>query len=174
MHRLLQSNQYKRKSALNAHTNSEHKGITYKCNQCDKEFTHSSNRSKHIKSVHQKTKYSCSLCAYQATVPGTLRTHQKSVHEGVKLPCPICGLKLQQRSLKAHIESQHKERKKYQCKSCDKQYKNLKVLKQHTNRLFNIPNLYIVRNGWQLKMSIKTEWPEYLCCASYSASIIIT
>ena len=41
---------------LQTHTNIVHKGIKYKCNQCDKEFTQLANRNTHIKSIHQKTK----------------------------------------------------------------------------------------------------------------------
>ena len=55
------------------------KGMKYKCNQCDKEFTNSGTRYTHIKSIHEKKKYLCTLCDYQATTQGSLTEHKKSV-----------------------------------------------------------------------------------------------
>ena len=54
------------KSHLTININSVHKGIKYKCDQCDKEFTTSAHRYVHIKSVHEHKKYPCTLNDYQA------------------------------------------------------------------------------------------------------------
>ena len=60
--------QFTQKDKLTKHINSIHKGIKYKCKQCDKEYKTASHRSTHVKSLHhEQKKYPCSLCDYQAT-----------------------------------------------------------------------------------------------------------
>ena len=77
------------KSQLTIHINSVHKGIKYKCDQCDKEFTTSAHRCVHIKSVHEHKKYPCTLNDYQAPQQQNLTKHRKSVYEGVLVSMSI-------------------------------------------------------------------------------------
>ena len=77
------------KSHLTININSVHKGIKYKCDQCDKEFTTSAHRYVHIKSVHEHKKYPCTLNDYQAPQQQNLTKHRKSVYEGVHVSMSI-------------------------------------------------------------------------------------
>ena len=66
------------KSHLTININSVHKGIKYKCDQCDKEFTTSAHRCVHIKSVHEHKKYPCTLNDYQAPQQQSLTKHKQA------------------------------------------------------------------------------------------------
>ena len=77
------------KSHLTININRVHKGIKYKCDQCDKEFTTSAHRYVLIKSVHEHKKYPCTLNDYQAPQQQNLTKHRKSVYEGVHVSMSI-------------------------------------------------------------------------------------
>ena len=74
-------NEYTKSSNLNQHKQTEHEGVKNACDQCDKQFTRQGSLAEHIKAKHEGIKYACEQCDYQATKQSNLTRHIKFVHK---------------------------------------------------------------------------------------------
>ena len=54
-------------SDLKTHKRSNHKGVKYKCDQCDYQAATGSHLKTHKRSIHKEVKYKCDQCDYYTT-----------------------------------------------------------------------------------------------------------
>ena len=148
----------KYKPNLKNHKEAKHKGVKYKCGQCDYTGTKYGLKD-HGRAKHGGKLYLCELCDYATSYQNALSSHKKAQHEGVTYQCDLCddkfswrsGLKIHRvtkhnmqlyacdqcdykiskpRNLALHIKSKH-EKVKFECKQCSKQVFHLK---EHVKR----------------------------------------
>lgn len=124
--------QFSNSTFLTIHINNIHKGIKFKCEKCNMEFTQESNKKRHVKVVHDKIKnFSCSLCDHKATSRSELLHHLNYKHLGKKYACHQCDKEFNyERYVSSHIRRVH-DSQKFSCSNCDFQSTTLLRLKQH-------------------------------------------
>ena len=108
----------KHKHNMKVHAESKHKGVKYKCNQC--EYTGTKYGLKdHERAKHGGKLFVCKLCDYATSYKSALNSHKKAQHEGVSFQCDLCDQKFHWRSgLKAHRDTKH-SKQLYACDQCD-------------------------------------------------------
>ena len=93
-----------------------HKGIKYKCPECDNEFAQLESVGLHVKSIHFPEKSKCNKCHKEFK-----NIRSKYVHECQRLLCDQCEKSFPNKhGLREHIKTKH-EGKVYPCNQC--QYK---------------------------------------------------
>ena len=76
---------------------------------CGYKATRKSSIQIHIRSVHRGQKFPCPQCDYKATQKARVQQHIKFVHEGITHQCPHCKFKTaRKRKLLTHVKSKHK------------------------------------------------------------------
>ena len=58
----------------------DHSKKTFKCSECDKNFTQDSNLKRHFQSAHSNTRYNCNKCSKSFTRTYLLNNHLSNVH----------------------------------------------------------------------------------------------
>ena len=104
------------------HEETRHKGVTYKCDQCDFETQHRTSVMRHKKQIHSKTIIKtiimCEMCNYSGKSKQGLKIHQRFVHEDVRFKCDLCDKKV--KSLILHKRNTHKlQTREYMCNQCE-------------------------------------------------------
>ena len=106
----------------------------FKCDLCDKVFSHVRNVSKHKQVVHQGITYDCDECGKQFSHSSSLKEHIQIKHSGAEktyFNCNQCEKKfLRQSHLNTHIRSKHLNMK-YSCDYCEAQFTTSSAMKQH-------------------------------------------
>ena len=93
----------------------------FKCDQCQKSYTHKSHLKCHIKRVHEGLTFNCDQCSKQYKDKISLKRHIENVHDGVTYTCDHCHKVFkQQRHLNAHVRYFHSGIT-YKCDQCDKE-----------------------------------------------------
>ena len=103
-----------------------------KCDQCNKEFNHSTSLYRHIRNIHEGQKnYKCKICNQAFTQSSSLKTHITSVHNDGKChKCELCDQEfLDKNDYKIHIKKFHKDEIK--CDLCNKVFLKNCSLKRH-------------------------------------------
>ena len=70
---------------LRIHKESQHDGVRYGCEQCEREFTRRRNLRDHIGSAHEGRRHSCDHCDIKFTGKSNLISHTKRKHQDVKV-----------------------------------------------------------------------------------------
>lgn len=75
------------------HVRVDHEGHKYKCQTCDKEYSHKRNLKAHEKTHLGIARLSCNYedCYYTCNSSGKMRAHVAVRHEGKKLECKKCN-----------------------------------------------------------------------------------
>ena len=88
----------------------------YKCQLCEKSFTHKCFLKKHVETRHEgkiPEKYPCHICGGKLANKASLNQHIKGVHEGMRIkphPCLICYKRFEKsESLRHHVETVHEK-----------------------------------------------------------------
>ncbi len=106
--------------------------ILYKCDQCEKSYTQSSDLTYHIREVHNAWKrYKCDQCGKSFNRNAWLKAHIRT-HTGEKpYKCDQCDKSFKSNSwLKEHIRA-HTGERPYKCDQCDNSYSTKSNLKVH-------------------------------------------
>ena len=106
--------------------------LLYKCDQCEKSYTQSSDLTYHIREVHNAWKrYKCDQCGKSFNRNAWLKAHIRT-HTGEKpYKCDQCDKSFKSnRCLKEHRRA-HTNERPYKCDQCDKSYSTKSYLKVH-------------------------------------------
>lgn len=113
------------------------KRTTVECDFCGKVFKQSSYLERHRVRHTSDRPHKCHLCDQAFVYEKELTTHVQSHDEANhKFVCPVCGPAKRyflKRSLKAHIERNHKKRvRRFGCDVCEKRFFDATSLKKHS------------------------------------------
>lgn len=105
------------------------------CPICGKNLRNKTILRDHISYVHEgkeKPKYKCSHCDYSSTLKKFLESHISSVHEGLRYQCPTCNEEFKTNlKLNGHFATLHDRSKLFQCLQCERAYLSEKKLTEH-------------------------------------------
>ncbi|RVE45710.1 hypothetical protein evm_009618 [Chilo suppressalis] len=103
----------------------------YKCNTCDKRFTHVSSLYRHQR-IHTGEKlYKCNVCDKRFSRTGDFYTHQR-IHTGEKpYKCNICDKRFTHVSSLSRHQRIHTGKKSYKCNVCNKGFTVSSYLAKH-------------------------------------------
>ncbi|XP_026331716.1 zinc finger protein 626-like, partial [Hyposmocoma kahamanoa] len=118
------------------HSRSKHVNDTEDCRHCeccDFVATTSEELSEHMKAEHSVL---CNECGEKFKGPDTLKSHKRRIHNGVKreFQCDICSRAFKTKSrLESHMANHNSTiaQKLAYCTSCNIQYKNIYVYRNH-------------------------------------------
>ena len=92
-----------------------HKGVKYKCPECDSETNDKSNLLKHMKTIHFQELSKCPTCRKEFK-----NISLRYYHECQRSYCDQCEKSfIHSNGLRRHIEMKHNGNKKYPCPHCD-------------------------------------------------------
>ena len=101
-----------------------HTEKVYKCDKCDRKFTHKSSLNTH-QLVHETVKnLHCPQCSFSTKYKNHLSTHMR-IHRGEVLKCsvdPNCHYSTPKKSLMIAHERAHKQERPFKCDVCDKAF----------------------------------------------------
>lgn len=107
---------------LVAHENT-HK-ISFKCDECSKQFINKSSLKSHLKS-HKNTRkdsmINCPDCGKQLKL-GSMWMHRKIHNDNKRYSCDICGQKFVQKINLINHTKMHKGERPYECPECQKSF----------------------------------------------------
>lgn len=107
----------------------------FRCEECNISFLTKVRLYRHLKESHMKLPFECpeKFCVESFETEETLNVHVKEFHE--RTECPICKSSVQSDYLKDHIKLLHDESQRVICDLCGKVSKNMRIHKEHTDRL---------------------------------------
>ena len=128
-----------RSNTLKHHIDSVHKPQKdMKCPECKKVCKGEKALKNHQK-VHLGLVYKCNICNEQFTFNASLKSHIRARHMEEKFPCQICKYNASRKDiLEFHIASKHVQDKKYNCKLCDFQSKDRRIVYLHKEKELTI------------------------------------
>ena len=114
----------------------------FTCPICQKVFSKRTLLKSHLGSVHVGKNYQCNICSKTFTSSENFRFHKMNVHdhekEKDKFECNQCGKQFYRRILlKLHSQVHSKERIRYGCDICEKTYFHESHLKDHISSIHN-------------------------------------
>ncbi|XP_060807991.1 zinc finger protein 58 isoform X2 [Amyelois transitella] len=113
----------------------------HKCEDCASSFDTLQELQIHKKSKHNEETFPCNLCNRKFFSVLKLKEHTFRIHSGIQikkkrnaLECTICDIKfIERKEYKQHIASHGSGNSiKFPCKSCDKDFDDIKKLQAHT------------------------------------------
>ena len=125
-----------KRSKMIQHEESMHKGVTYKCDQCDYVGNNKPNLRRHKNNVHLNLtlKIKCNFCNFTSR-RDHLNLHVRNVHQGVIESCDLCDRTFKHRTtLLMHKKRDHQSQKFY-CNDCDFAATNYLGLSHHIERI---------------------------------------
>ncbi len=118
---------------LGKHSDKVKQKKPWSCTQCDKAFTGEKTLNLHIATAHEGHKpFKCDKCDASYKTTTQLKDHTNAKHLGLSLECKLCDKKLTSRqSFINHVNTVHKEKRKYKCELCDYSFTQSGNLKRH-------------------------------------------
>ena len=119
---------------MRRHKSSQHDGIKYKCDHCDKMYTDRRALVNHIKSVHEKIIFKCPEleCDFQTHAKVNLYRHRKLCHDQDLYQCEDCEYRTAMKGdFNRHRNQVHLKQIVFQCCSCDFRSFRRDHLKKH-------------------------------------------
>ena len=121
---------------MTRHEDAMHLGMTYDCDQCDKEFNTTENLQRHKKSAHLGLTYECEECGVTLNSKQSLAMHIKGVHRKIKdKKCDMCDKSFSLHATliqhKANVHTKDEDREVFECDKCDKTFYHVGHLKRH-------------------------------------------
>ena len=106
----------------------------YKCSQCGRDFSQSSNCKRHERLHRGDKPYHCKQCDKHFTLSGNLKRHSRTVHARQRNFKCYTGTLKQHEKVHGREEETHQQEqgKLYQCKECDKCFTDSGNLKRHS------------------------------------------
>jgi KRAB domain-containing zinc finger protein len=123
---------YSHRNTLDIHVKS-HLEPQFECKECGKMFQSKGKRKCHFESVHMEKTVKCDECPKMFTTIGRKNSHIKNAHVFTSLKCNQCPKKFKTPTgLRQHISSIHEEIT-YNCKLCSSVFNLPSNLKRHIN-----------------------------------------
>uniref|UniRef100_E1BCC4 Zinc finger protein 160 n=1 Tax=Bos taurus TaxID=9913 RepID=E1BCC4_BOVIN len=108
-----------------------HREKPYRCNDCDKTFTHVSHLTKHQVVHTGERPYKCDTCGKDFSQSSNLATHRR-IHTGEKpYKCNECGKDFNRKSNLETHQRIHTGEKPYKCNVCGKAFRVCSSLRSH-------------------------------------------
>ncbi|SPP80781.1 serendipity locus protein H-1 [Drosophila guanche] len=108
--------------------------ITYKCNECQRDFEMLAGLKKHLKTHRTEgrkdTWKKCPDCG-KCLKLGSMWMHRKIHSDNKKYQCDICGQKFVQKINLTHHARIHSSEKPYECPECQKRFQERSHLQRH-------------------------------------------
>jgi len=111
---------------------------SFKCQNCDKDFTSANNMKRHKFDVHEKWKHhECQFCKASFRSPGRLSEHYAKKHMPSKsnmksFKCDVCSKEFDNKEkMRLHKYHIHEQRGTYKCDICEKICSDIRALKNH-------------------------------------------
>lgn len=125
---------FTRNAELQQHIETNHKGLTYFCNICKKQFKSRYNLVQH-KQVHQanRSTYNCEQCEKKFIKKASLQNHMLSHDNSSKnhILCELCGKSFTQKDYLRIHQRIHTNKKNFTCERCGKMFYSTQHLKIH-------------------------------------------
>ena len=135
----------------------------YKCQHCEKMFSHKKYFEAHEK-LHESGErpYKCSMCTSSFIIPNHLTQHEKLHTSGRLYQCDQCPSAFHTNArLRRHIKG-HLNYKKFQCQHCQRAFSDLKYLAAH-EKLHRIGEIDEVKEVTVSPRNTKEKIQDFKC-----------
>merc|ERR1711860_238152 len=113
---------------------SQQECVSYKCDQCEKEFPTKLRLSAHVVIHTGEKPYKCEFCEKCFNNCGTYNRHKKNHILGDQRPfqCEVCKKTYKTKEvLEKHFKTIHATYNQVSCELCERKFPNTTILKQH-------------------------------------------
>ena len=103
----------------------------FKCNICDKKYSHTKSLQEHIQAVHEGKMHKCTICDKEYQTFRAFEEHRRKHTGEYEFKCNICGKQFVSRRIGQEHQNRHYGLKAYECGLCGNKYSDSFVLNRH-------------------------------------------